>query len=141
MQYQIITINTHLEKNDSKGGLSFFEGMKTVPFEIKRFYYIYGVSAGETRGFHAHKELKQLLFCPYGKIRINLDDGKNQEAIILENPSMGLLLEPGLWRTMDWLADNSVLCVAASEYYTEDDYIRNYKDFLAYISENRGEDL
>ena len=137
MQYKTIEINTKYEQTSEKGGLSFFEGNRDISFEIKRIYYIHGVSAGETRGFHAHKALKQLLFCVYGKIRINLDDGSIKESVVLDDPSVGLVLEPGLWRSMDWLIDNSVLCVAASDYYDEHDYIRDYEDFMAYIKEEK----
>lgn len=135
MQYHLIRIHTKYDKACDKGGLSFFEGMRAVPFEIKRIYYIHGVAAGEMRGFHAHKTLRQILFCPYGSVRICLNNGYEEESVILDDPSIGLVLEPGLWRTMEWQKDNSVLCVAASDYYSESDYIRNYSDFLKYLKE------
>lgn len=134
MQYKLTTISTHPEKNASKGGLSVFEANRDIPFDIKRIYYIHGVSSGERRGFHAHKALRQLLFCPCGSIMINLDDGHTVESVLLDDPSKGLVLEPGLWRTMDWLKDDSVLVVAASDYYTESDYIRDYAAFLEYVN-------
>lgn len=132
MQYGIITIKS---VGSNSGSLSFVEGLKDIPFEIKRIYYITQVKAGIRRGSHAHKTLQQLLFCPYGKIRIDLNDGKEKHAILLDRPNRGLLLNPGLWREMLWLEDNSVLCVAASDYYDEDDYIRDYQAFLKYIKE------
>lgn len=135
MQYRLVDIKTNYRKEAANGGVSIIEGDRDIPFDIKRIYYIHSVLAGETRGFHAHKALRQLLFCPYGSIRINLDDGHKVESVVLDDPSKGLVLQPGLWRTMDWLVSNSVLCVAASEYYSEDDYIREYSDFIAYIKE------
>ena len=127
MNYRKIDIQTR--KTQIEGSLSFFEESDTE-FQMKRFYYIYGVSAGTWRGGHAHKNLKQLLFCPYGSIRIKLDDGVQNAVEILDNPEEGLLLEPGIWRDMYWLQDNSVLCVAASEEYDESDYIRDYNEFI-----------
>lgn len=120
------------------GKLSFFEGSKDIPFDIKRIYYIHGVPNHSERGGHAHKKLKQILFCPYGEIEIILDNGKERVSVILDDPSKGLLVEHFLWREMIWHADSSVLCVAASEYYDENDYIRNYEDFLDYTLSNEG---
>lgn len=114
------------------GKLSFFEADKDIPFEIKRIYYIHGVPNHSKRGGHSHKKLKQMLFCPYGEIEIILDNGKERKSVILNDPSKGLLVENSLWREMIWHIDNSVLCVAASDYYDESDYIRNYDDFLNY---------
>lgn len=120
------------------GKLSFFEGSKDIPFDIKRIYYIHGVPNRSERGGHAHKKLKQILFCPYGEIEIILDNGKERASVMLDDPSKGLLVEHSLWREMVWHIDNSVLCVAASEYYDENDYIRNYEDFLGYILSDEG---
>lgn len=127
MNYKKIDIQTR--KTKVEGSLSFFEEEDTN-FQMKRFYYIYDVSEGTWRGGHAHKQLKQLLFCPYGSIRIELDDGVEKKIEILNNPEEGLLLEPGIWRDMYWQQDNSVLCVAASEEYDESDYIRDYNEFI-----------
>lgn len=115
------------------GELSFFEEKKDVPFELKRIYYISKVPEGTKRGFHAHKQLKQFLFCPYGSILLILDDGVHREEIELSDPSVGVLIDKPTWREMIWLQRNSVLCVAASEYYTKEDYIRDYSEFLKYI--------
>lgn len=115
------------------GELSFFESMNDVPFDIKRIYYISKVPEGMRRGFHAHKDLKQILFCPYGKIQLVLDDGKGREEITLSDPSIGVIIDRPVWREMLWLQKDSVLCVAASEYYDENDYIRDYDEFKNYI--------
>ena len=81
---------------------------------------------------HAHKLNCQLLFCPHGVIDINLDDGEEKTTVTLDEPGKGLLLMPGLWREMVWKESGSVLCVLASEYYDEEEYIRSYEDFVAY---------
>ena len=116
------------------GELSFFEGTHDVSFDIKRIYYISKVPEGVRRGFHAHKELKQLLFCPYGKIQLILDNGKQREEITLSDPSIGVVIDKPIWREMLWLQKDSVLCVAASDFYEVGDYIRDYDDFIAFVN-------
>lgn len=116
------------------GQLSFFESNRECPFDIKRIYYISEVPEGVRRGFHAHKNLKQFVFCPYGEICFVLDDGNNREEIVLNNPSIAILIEKPIWREMVWIKENSVLCVCASEYYDENDYIRDYEAFKKFIS-------
>ena len=115
------------------GELSFFEAGHDTDFEIKRIYYISKVPEGRRRGFHAHKELKQLLFCPYGEIQLILDDGTVREEITLNDPSIGIVIEKPTWREMLWLKKDSVLCVAASDYYKVEDYIRDYEEFKKYV--------
>ncbi|MDO4988577.1 MAG: FdtA/QdtA family cupin domain-containing protein [Synergistes sp.] len=117
---------------DGAGQISFFEANIDIPFEIKRIYYISRVPKDAKRGGHAHKELKQLLFCPYGSVKMLLDDGKNREEIIMDDPAVGLVIDKPVWREMRWLEKNSVLCVAASDYYTPEDYIRDYDEFIEY---------
>lgn len=116
------------------GELSFFEANHDVGFDIKRIYYISKVLEGVRRGFHAHKELRQLLFCPYGKIQLILENELGREEIELSDPSIGVVIDRPTWREMLWLQKDSVLCVAASDYYKVDDYIRDYKDFIEYIN-------
>lgn len=115
------------------GELSFFEATHEIPFDIKRIYYISKVPEGVRRGFHAHKELKQLLFCPFGRIQIVLENQNGREEIELSDPSIGVVIEECTWREMLWLQSNSVLCVAASDYYKADDYIRDYEKFKQLI--------
>lgn len=119
--------------NDELGYLSFFQTELDIPFTIKRIYYTYDVPLGVKRGMHAHKKLQQLIWCPYGEIEIILDDGYNRKSYILNRPDMGLLLEKGYWRDIYWRKENSVLCVAASDHYSEDDYIRDYDEFIKWI--------
>lgn len=128
---RIIRIRT--VQTPGEGDLSFFEFGRDIDFGIKRIYYISGVPEGICRGYHAHKELKQLLFCPYGEIRLILDDGSAREEITLNDPSVGVVIDKPTWREMLWLKEGSILCVAASELFREDDYIRDYGEFLDYI--------
>lgn len=118
------------------GELSFFEGGHDIPFDIKRIYYISKVPEGTRRGFHAHKELKQLLFCPYGRIQLVLENANGREEIELYDPSIGVVIEEPTWREMLWLQKDSVLCVAASDYYKPEDYIRDYDEFKKLIRGN-----
>lgn len=119
------------------GELSFFENLHDIPFKIRRIYYISKVPEGVRRGFHAHKNLKQLLFCPYGRIQIILENKNGREEIELSDPSIGIVIEEPTWREMVWLQKESVLCVAASEYYEESDYIRNYEEFTEFVNNRK----
>lgn len=133
MNYRMVEIRSI--HSQGLGSLSFFESGRDMSFEIKRIYYITGVPANFKRGYHAHKTLKQLLFCPYGSIEIILDDGERKESIILNDSSKGLIIEEPLWREMTWIVKESVLCVAASDYYDQNDYIRDYNSFRVYRSQ------
>jgi dTDP-4-dehydrorhamnose 3,5-epimerase-like enzyme len=117
------------------GELSFFEGTRDIPFEIKRIYFISKVPEGVRRGFHAHKKLKQLLFCPYGCIQLILENQRGREEIELSDPSVGVLIEEPTWREMLWMKKDSVLCVAASDFYTTEDYIRDYEEFQRFLKD------
>lgn len=132
---QVIQVKT-IPTIDS-GELSFFESFREIPFEVKRIYYISKVPEGTRRGFHAHKNLKQFLFCPYGRIQLILENESGREEIELSDPSIGVLIDKCTWREMLWLQKDSVLCVAASEYYDPEDYIREYDNFRKYISEGK----
>lgn len=128
----------HLDKkgNDNTGYLSFVESEKNLPFSVKRVYYTYDVPVGMKRGLHAHKELNQFIWCPYGEIEVILDDGVEKKSFLLDSPDKGLLVLKGYWHDMYWRKENSVLCALASDYYNEEDYIRDYSEFLEYV--NRG---
>lgn len=105
------------------------EAHKTVPFDVKRVYYIFGTKEGVSRGFHAHQALQQVAVCVTGKCRMVLDDGKTREEIWLDSPTKGLLIGDLLWREMHDFSPDCVLLVLASEYYNEADYIRSYEEF------------
>ena len=118
------------------GSLSFFEFEKELSFEIKRIYYIYNFSEQNRRGFHAHKKLKQVMFCPHGKIEVEFNNGKEEEKYLLDSPTKILIVEKGYWREFISLEEGSILCVGASDIYDENDYIRNYDDYLKWEEEN-----
>jgi len=120
-----------------KGALQFFEAERDIPLEIKRIYYITEAAEGVNRGGHAHKQLRQFLFCPYGEILLTIDDGVNRQDILMNSPCTGVLILPCVWRDIKWQCDGSVLCVAASDYYEEGDYIRDYDEFLRYVGSNK----
>ena len=120
---------------DERGGLIALENNDSVPFEIKRVYYILDTKKGVSRGFHAHKVLKQLAVCVAGSCRFVLDNGLEKEEVILESPLKGLIIDKMIWREMHDFSDDCILMVLASEYYDENDYIRNYREFLRGINE------
>lgn len=135
--YRLIDIKTIPHEDPKYGALSFLESKRDIPFPIRRVYWITETEADLHRGFHAHKLNCQLLFCPYGKIDIILDDGEKKDVVTLDEPGKGLILMPGLWREMVWQKTGSILCVLASEYYDADEYIRNYDEFIAYSKKYR----
>ena len=119
---------------DDRGSLVALEGNRSVPFDIKRVYYIYSTKEGVSRGFHAHHNLKQVAVCLAGSCRFILDDGKEKEEVILDNAVKGLLVDNFIWHEMYDLSSDCVLMVLASDYYDESDYIRDYQTFLKTIN-------
>lgn len=101
-----------------------------IPFEIKRVYFIQGVSVGAIRGAHTHKETIQVLFCIKGSIKMVLDNGKKKEEVILNESNVGILLEPGVWHEMQDFKKDTILLVLASKRHEPEDYVRSYEDFL-----------
>lgn len=126
---QFIDFQKH---GDERGQLIALEENKNIPFEVKRVYFMYDTKAGVVRGKHSHKKLQQVLFCVTGACSLKLDDGFESVIVRLEKPSCGLFIGPGIWREMFDFTTNAVLMVLASEYYDENDYIRDYKKFLEY---------
>lgn len=118
------------------GTLSFLEAEGHIPFPIRRVYYIYDVQGDSRRGFHAHKNLQQVLICIHGSCKILMDNGTEKENVLLDSPNEGLLIENNIWREMYDFSPGAVLLVLASQHYDESDYIRNYDDFLAFVKEN-----
>ncbi len=129
---EITTRKFRTSKNQT-GALTFIEGCRDIPFEIKRVYYIYDTASGERRGFHAHKTLEQYLICVHGSCKILLDSGTERRTAQLSKPHDGLYIGPGIWHEMYDFSDGAVLLVVASDYYREDDYIRDYQAFLEYV--------
>ena len=118
---------------DERGSLVALESNKSVPFDIKRVYYIFGTKEGVSRGFHAHLNLKQVVVCVKGSCRFVLDNGKQKEEIILDDATEGLLIEGLTWREMYDFSPDCVLIILANKYYNENDYIRDYDEFLKEI--------
>lgn len=117
------------EIGDARGKLVSLESGRSIPFDIARSYYIYGVESSQERGFHAHKNLKQVLICLHGKIKITYEYLGKVEEYTLCSPAQGLLIDSLVWHSMTFIDDNSVLMVLADNYYDESDYIRNYEEF------------
>ncbi|MCP5005075.1 MAG: WxcM-like domain-containing protein [Planctomycetes bacterium] len=109
------------------------EANRNIPFEPKRVYYITNLSNPKAiRGKHAHKQLEQYIFCVSGKFRLHLDDGITKQNITLDSPYYGIRLGPMLWHTMSRFSRDCVILVVASDYFDENDYIRDHKQFLEY---------
>ncbi|NDW11764.1 WxcM-like domain-containing protein [Bacteroides sp. 214] len=115
-----------------KGNMTVVENNGALPYEVKRVYYLYDVPGGESRGGHAHKELYQLIVAASGSFNVLLDDGVNKRTVTLNRPHQGLLLVPGIWRELNDFSSGSVCLVLASHEYDEDDYIREYEEYLKY---------
>lgn len=130
MEIKMVSLKKH---GDERGLLVAAEGGTEIPFEIKRVYYITNVSGDKRRGFHAHKALRQVMFCISGSCKVMLDDGKEKTDVLLDSPSEGLIIDSVMWREMYDFSPGAVLLVLASDHYNEDDYIRDYNDFIKYI--------
>lgn len=126
----VIELDKH--HSDRKGNLSAVENGKDLPFHIQRVYYLYDVPGGASRGGHAHKSLYQLLVAVSGSFSVTLDDGNRKKTIVLKRPYEGLLIVPGIWRSLEDFSSGSVCLVLASENYDEGDYIRDFAVFLDY---------
>jgi hypothetical protein len=116
--------------SDPRGNLSFIEGGQHIPFDIKRVYYLYDVPGGSDRGSHAHKNLHQFVVAMSGSFDVVLDDGKEKKRFHLNRSYYGLYVCPMMWRDLDNFSSGAVCMVLASERYEENDYIRNYEQFL-----------
>jgi dTDP-4-dehydrorhamnose 3,5-epimerase-like enzyme len=121
---------------DHRGSLVAIEGQRNIPFEIKRIYYILGTENNEPRGFHAHKNLQQLMVCLKGSCVLTLDNGKSKSKVLLNNPGQGIIVDKMVWREMSEFTKDCIILVLANDYYKEDDYIRNYQDFKYLLKMN-----
>ena len=119
--------------HDPRGNLTFIEGGRHLPFEIKRVYYLYDVPGGASRAGHGHKQLQQLVIAMSGSFDFVLDDGREKKRYHLNRSYYGLYIPPMIWRDIDNFSSGSVCMVLASEPYDEADYYRDYEDFLAAV--------
>jgi dTDP-4-dehydrorhamnose 3,5-epimerase-like enzyme len=108
-----------------------------VPFDVKRVYYLYDIPGGESRGAHAHQKLQQVIVAASGSFDVTLDDGKNKKTINLNRPYFGLHIHPGMWRDISNFSSGAICLVLASEVYDENDYLRDYEEFLKYNGSKR----
>ena len=118
--------------SDRKGNLTVVENGQTLPFDVKRVYYLYDVPGGENRGSHAHKELSQLIIAASGSFTVTLDDGTCKRSFFLNRPYQGLYVKPGMWRDLEDFSSGAVCMVLASDVYLVSDYIRDYHEFLKF---------
>lgn len=128
-QCSVIEIDKH---HHNKGNISVIENGITIPFDVKRAYYLYDVPGGESRGGHAHKELEQLIIAVSGSFNVKIYDGLVTRTFTLNRPYQGLLVVPGIWRELDDFSSGSVCLVLASHKYDETDYIRDYQEYINY---------
>lgn len=118
---------------DARGNLSVIEELKEIPFKIERTYWIYDVPGGESRGGHAYKENEEFIVALSGSFDVILDNGKEKKVFHLNRSYYGLYVPKGIWREMDNFSTNSLALILASTKYDENDYIRNYEEFLESI--------
>ena len=120
-------------RGDDRGGLSVAELGGALPFPVRRSYWIHGTKPGVSRGFHAHKKLRQLCVCVAGSVKVRLFDGQREESIVLDSPASGLLIGPGLWREMHDFSPDCVLMIFTDSEYNEADYIRDRDQFIRHV--------
>ena len=130
-----MNISTHKVLGDHRGQLIAIESASSVPFDIKRIFYIFGTQPGIPRGNHAHYKTKQYLIAVSGCCKVTFDDGQRQITYDLDEPNKGLLQDVMIWGTMHDFSPDCVLLVLASEHYDENDYIRDYDDFIRQVEQ------
>lgn len=119
---------------DPRGNLTVADGIRNIPFDIKRVYWTYDIPAGEYRGGHAHRECEEIIIAANGSFNVTLDDGHEKITYHLNHPFQGLYVDKGIWRTLDDFSSGSLCLVLASESYEEEDYVRDYEEFVKWKS-------
>jgi hypothetical protein len=136
MQKEVTVFDCNIIKlnkiSDRKGNITPIENNKDIPFGIKRVFYIYDIPGGESRGAHAHKECHQFLVAASGSFEVSLNDGRVERIVQLNRPFIGLHIPPGIWASEINFSSGSICLVMASHEYNENDYLRNYQDYLNY---------
>lgn len=118
---------------DERGHLNVLENSRNIPFDIKRVYYLTGTLPGVPRGFHAHKQLRQIAVCVSGSCKMKMDDGTQREEVLLDTPSKAIFIDKMIWHEMHEFSSGCVLLVLADDFYDEQDYIRDYSVFMELI--------
>lgn len=129
MNAELITLPRFI---DPRGNLSVVEGGLNVPFEIKRVFFTYDVPAGESRADHANKTLIEFIVAVSGSFTVTLDDGREKRSVLLNKPYQGLLVKPGIWRRLEDFSSGAVALVICSDHYNENDYIREYDEYIEF---------
>ncbi|MDD6853216.1 MAG: FdtA/QdtA family cupin domain-containing protein [Prevotella sp.] len=119
---------------DPRGNLTVAEQLKDVPFSMSRAYWVYDVPSGECRGGHAHKHCREFIVAVSGSFTVTLTNGREERTFMLNHPYQGLLVNTDVWRTLDDFSSGAVCLVLAEDPFDEDDYIRDYQDYLKYIA-------
>lgn len=114
------------------GNITALEGIKNIPFNVKRVFYLYDIPGGEDRGAHAHKECHQFLVAASGSFEIEMDDGNNKRTVTLNRPYYGLHIPPGIWAAEKGFSSGTICLVLTSKHYNEKDYIREYSEFISF---------
>lgn len=127
---KLINLESH---NDSRGSLVAIEYPRNIPFEVKRVYYLFNNQENLERGKHAHKKLKQVYIALAGSCIVEFDNGKEKKSLTLNNPEQGILIDEVIWREIKNISKDCVLLVLADEIYKEEDYIRDYNEFIDFI--------
>ena len=122
------------QRGDARGGLSVAELGGALPFPVRRVYWIHGTKPGVSRGFHAHKELRQLCVCVAGSVRLSVFDGQREESVVHNSSAQSLAIGPGLWHEMHDFSPDCVLMVFADAEYDEADYIRDREHFIRHVA-------
>ena len=124
--------------SDPRGNLTYIEGLKHIPFEIRRIFYLYDVPGGESRGGHSLKRTSQFIIATSGSFDVIVDDGFERKRFFLNRCYYGLYIPPMVWRELENFSSGSVCLVVASEVYDEGDYLREYENFLQAVKKSFG---
>ena len=123
----------HLNRiGDRNGHITAINNKQEIPFDVKRIFYLYDIPGGESRGAHAHKECHQFLVAASGSFEVLLDDGSTKRQVIINRPDLGLHIPPGIWASEINFSSGSICLVLASHEYDDNDYIRDFNEYLAY---------